>query len=294
LRRRQRTIGKIASVTGFGLWRGVDVRVEFRPAPPGTGLVFVRADLASPARIPATVANRVESPRRTTLAVGDASVEMVEHVLAACAGLRVDNCEIWVDQVEMPGLDGSSLAFVEALDEAGIVTQSASRPRLVVAEPLRVGTDAAWVEARPADDGSFSCEYHLDYGPGPIGRQACSAEISPAVFRNELAAARTFLLREEAEALQSSGLGARVTYQNVLVFGEHGPLENRLRFPDECARHKTLDMVGDLALAGCDLVGRVVAHRSGHRLNAELVAALLEREKVVSGEQRVLEAKKSA
>lgn len=286
LRRRQRTIGKITSVAGFGLWSGKDVRVEFHPAPPGTGLVFVRADLEPRARIPVAVGNRVEMPLRTTLAVGDASVEMVEHIIAACAGLQVDNCEIRVDQVEMPGMDGSSLAFVEALDEAGIVTQSATRPQLVVAAPVRVGTETEWVEARPADHGGFSCEYQLDYGPGPIGCQTFSGRVSPDVFRKELAAARTFLTQDEAAKLRSSGLGARVTYQHVLVFDEHQPIGNELRFENECARHKALDMVGDLALAGCDLVGHVVARRSGHRLNAELVAALLQQETRLKHEQQ--------
>jgi len=217
-------------------------------------------------------------PRRTTLAIDQVSVEMVEHIIAACAGLGVDNCEIWVDQVEMPGMDGSSLAFVEALDEAGIVIQSEPRPRWVVNEPTRVGSETEWVEARPADHGEFSCEYHLDYGTGPIGCQVFSMQVSPKAFRTELAGARTFLLQQEAEWLRSQGLGARVTYQNVLVFDDHGPIENELRFVDECVRHKTLDLIGDLALAGCDLVGHIVAHRSGHRLNAALVTTLLEKE----------------
>ncbi len=275
--RQQRTIGKTTSVTGFGLWSGNDVHVEFRPAAPDTGLVFVRSDLARHTRIPAAVDWRIEVPRRTNLAVGEVTVAMVEHVIAACAGLQIDNCEIWVDEAEMPGMDGSSSAFVEALDEAGIVAQSAPRSQLVVTEPLRVGSDTEWVEARPTDDGVLTCEYHLDYGPGPIGRQSFRLSLSPDAFRQELAPARTFLMLQEAEWLRSSGLGTRVTYQDLLVFDDERPIDNRLRFDDECVRHKTLDMVGDLALAGCDVIGHVVAHRSGHRLNAELVAALLER-----------------
>jgi len=285
--RRQRTIGKIASVTGFGLWSGRDVRVEFRPAPSGTGLVFVRSDLEPQTRIPATVIHRLEMPRRTTLAVGNVSVEMVEHIIAACAGLQIDNCEIWVDQVEMPGMDGSSLAFVEALDDAGIVTQSAPRPQLMVREPLRVGTATEWVEAWPTDHDGLSCEYQLDYGPGPIESQTYRLHVSPGTFRKELAAARTFLLQHDAERLRSSGIGARVTYQNLLVFDEHSPIDNELRFDDECVRHKTLDLIGDLALAGCDLVGHVVAHRSGHRLSAELVAAWLEKEQQIQDYQKI-------
>ncbi len=275
--RRQRTIGKTASVTGFGLWSGNDVRVDFRPAPPGTGLVFVRSDLASYPRIPAAVMHRIEMPRRTTLAVDGVKVEMVEHIIAACAGLHIDNCEIWVDQAEMPGMDGSSFAFVEALDDAGIVPQSEPRSQLLVTETVRVGTATEWVEAHPARQDILSCEYQLDYGPGPIGCQTFSSPVSPDVFRQELAAARTFLLEAEAARLRSSGLGARVTYDNLLVFDEHGPIKNDVRFADECVRHKTLDMVGDLALAGCDIIGHVVAHRSGHRLNAALVTALKQR-----------------
>jgi len=238
----------------------------------------VRSDLESQTRIPATVDHRIEMPLRTTLAVGDVSIEMVEHIIAACAGLQVDNCEIWVDQVEMPGMDGSSLAFVEALDAAGIVTQSEPRPQLKVDEPLRVGTEGEWVEVSPAEHDGLSCEYHLDYGTGPIGRQTYGLQVSADGFRNELAASRTFLLQHEAQRLRSSGFGSRVTYQDVLVFDEHSPIDNELRFHDECVRHKTLDLIGDLALIGCDLAGHVVAHRSGHRLNAELVMALLERE----------------
>jgi len=274
--RRQRTIGKTTSVTGFGLWSGHDVRVEFRPASAGSGLVFVRSDLEVPVKIPVAVSNRIDMPLRTTLAVDGVSVEMIEHIIAACAGLQIDNCEIWVDQVEMPGVDGSSWAFVEALDDAGVVTQEDARPQLVVTQRVRVGTASSWVEARPVNDGQFSCEYQLDYGPGPIGCQNFSMRVTPEAFRNELAKARTFLLQHEAERLRSNGLGERVTYQNVLVFDAQGPIENTLRFDDECVRHKTLDLVGDLALSGCDLIGHFVAHRSGHRLNAELVKTLLE------------------
>ena len=119
-----------------------------------------------------------------------------------------------------------------------------------------------------------------------IGRQSLQLAITPDVFRRELAAARTFLLEEEAQWLVARGLGTRATRQNVLVFDDNGPMENELRFPDECVRHKTLDLLGDLALTGCDLVGQFVAHRSGHRLNAELVKALLVEEEIVEGRRR--------
>lgn len=266
----------MAAVSGFGYWSGQDVHVEFRPAPAGTGVVFVRRDLSPARRIPALVANRVEIPRRTSLRAQGASVEMVEHVLAALAGLRIDNCEVWVDAPEMPGLDGSSLPFVEALDEAGSVEQNAERPFLIIRELTRLGDEQSWVEAHPPRQPGLSLMFRLDYGRGnPISRQTYQTPITPETFRNELASSRTFLLKSEADWLQGQGLGLRASTQDLLIFDEDGLVDNELRFPNECARHKTLDLVGDLALAGCDLVGHVVAYRSGHRLNAELVAAVL-------------------
>ncbi len=284
--RSQHTIAKTVEVTGFGYWSGQDIRVEFRPADVGTGLVFVRRDVAALPRIAAVVANRIETPLRTTLSSEGVTVEMVEHVLAACAGLEVDNCEIWVDQPEMPGCDGSSQVFVDALTRAGIVEQKAIRKRLVVKEVTRVGDGESWVEIRPRPRGGFALRYRLDYGSdSAIGRQTIELAVTPSAFRRELAPARTFLLESEAEWLRSRGLGTRVTEKDLLVFGDEGPIGNELRFDDECVRHKALDLVGDFALAGCELIGQVIAHRSGHRLNAELVRALLS-EGELAGEQR--------
>ncbi len=285
--RSQRTISRPVSVQGFGFWSGRDVTLEFRPAAPDTGIVFVRSGGDAPHRIPAVVANRIETPRRTTLTSGGAKVEMVEHVMAALAGLRIDNCEVWVDEEEMPGCDGSSLPFVAALDEAGVVEQSACVPRLVVRNITRLGNDESWVEARPSAGGGMSIKFRLDYGTGnAIGRQTLQMAVTPDSFRTELAPCRTFVLEEEAEWLVSRGLGKRATYQNLLVFDKDGPVDNELRFRDECVRHKALDLVGDLALAGCDLVGHFIAHRSGHRLNAELVRALLNEEEIVESRRR--------
>lgn len=250
--------------------------MEFRPAPVDHGVVFVRGDLNPVRRIPATVHHRIETPRRTTLSCQGASVEMVEHVMAALAGMWIDNCEVWVNRAELPGCDGSSLPFVQAIDAAGVTTQDAARAVLYVTEPTRVGNEECWVEVQPAATPGLHLKYRLDYGAdSPIGRQTLELEVTPATFRRELAPARTFILKDEADWLRKQGLGARVTPQDLLVFDEHGPVDNELRFDAECVRHKALDMVGDLALAGCDLVGRFVAHRSGHRLNAELVKMLL-------------------
>jgi len=274
--RNQSTIAAPAVVHGFGYWDGADVSVEFRPAQIDTGIVFVRRDLDGHPRIPASVCHRVEQPRRTSLRAGGAGVDMVEHVVAALAGLNVDNCEVWVDQREMPGCDGSCEPFVRALDTAGIVDQGAPKPQRIVRECVRLGGAESWFEARPPLSGKTVLEYRLDYGPkSPIGRQSFELSLTPDSFRSELASSRTFMLRSEAEWLVAQGLGRRATYQDLLVFGDDGPIDNQLRFHDECVRHKLLDMVGDLALAGCELVGRFRAYRSGHRLNAEMVRVLM-------------------
>lgn len=285
--RNERTISSSASVAGFGYWTGRDVCVEFRPAPPGTGIVFVRSDLSPPVRIPALVAHRIEVPRRTVLRHAGASVEMVEHILAALAGMQIDNCEVWVDQPEMPGLDGSCLKFVEALDSAGIVVQPALRAQLVVRDITRLGNEDSWIEARPGRAAELTMRFRIDYGnSGAIGRQTLQIPICPATFRRDVAPARTFMLKEEADWLQSQGLGHRATSADLLVFDADGPIENELRFPDECVRHKVLDLVGDLALAGCDVLGHIVAHRTGHRLNADLVRTLLTEGEKVAGRRK--------
>lgn len=278
--RHQRTIARAATVEGFGYWSGEDCRVEFRPAPADSGITFVLAKPGrTPVRFPVSLATREDRPRRTVLRIGDVRVEMIEHAMAALAGLEIDNCEVWVTAEELPGCDGSSLAFVEALDLAGVVVQSSSTRPLVVQRKVRVGDEHKWIEAQPTNTGGLSIEFHLDYGPGnAIGRQSFAAEISPEQFRYELAAARTFVLREEADALVAMGRGTRVTTEDLLIFEADGPINNPLRYRDECVRHKVLDAVGDLALAGRPVVGHVVCYRSGHQLNAALVQAVLDQQ----------------
>jgi UDP-3-O-[3-hydroxymyristoyl] N-acetylglucosamine deacetylase len=284
--RSQQTLRQTARVDGFGYWSGLDISVEFRPAEENAGVTFVRADLAGQPRIPANVAYRVDSIRRTTLAAKNASVEMVEHVLAALFGLQIDNCEIWVDRAEMPGKDGSSLPFVEALLSAGIVKQHAKRSALVISQPIELHSGHSSIAVAPIADGlngsastiaqRLELTYELNYTEAPaIGKQTFSTVVTPESFQRELAPARTFLLKHEAEWLKNQGLGKRVTYQDLLVFDGDRVLDNELRFADECVRHKALDVVGDLALVGCDLIGHVRSHRSGHALNAAMALRLL-------------------
>ena len=274
--RKQTTIAKTVSVSGFGFWSGRDVTLSFHPAQPHSGIVFVRTDVPGQPRIPAVVQNRVDGPRRTTLVAHGCPVEMVEHVLAALAGLQIDNCEVHVDRAEMPGCDGSSQAFTEALASAELITLDADRAAIRVESSIRVGDDRAWIQAEPSDTDEFELGYQLSYACPAIGSQVFQSKVNPDVFQREIAPARTFVLLEEATQLKEQGLGKRVTYQDVLVFDDHGPLENKLRFENECARHKLLDMVGDFSLSGCDLIGNFTASRSGHRLNSQMVFALLQ------------------
>jgi len=274
--RPERTLAHTAEVRGFGLFHGVDVTLRFLPADPGTGIVFVRSDLADRPAIPARVDHVVPSQRRTTIRQGAATVDMIEHVMAALGGLRIDNCVVEIDAGECPGCDGSSRTFVEALDRAGTIEQHRMRQALVLERSVTVREGDAVLAAMPGAPGRMTLAYHLDYGRGaPIAPQSFCLGLSPGSFRDELAASRTFLLEPEAEALRAAGFGARTTAVDLLIFGRDGVIGNTLRYHDECARHKMLDMVGDLALLGFDLHGIVVAHRSGHQTNHALARRLL-------------------
>ena len=274
----QRTIRQPASVAGFGYWSGQDVRVEFRPAEAGTGIVFVRDDLGPEASLVARAEHRTDVPRRTNLCHQSVQFEMVEHAMAALAGLQIDNCIVGVDQPELPGLDGSAKAFVEALDSVGVVEQAVEVPQLEITEVVRLTDGESWVEARPVNDGSYRIRFELDYPfDAVIGRQSVETEVTPDLFRHHLSPCRTFVLEREAQALVQQGLGSRVTPQDLLMFSSTGPVQNELRFENECARHKALDLVGDLALTGCQIVGQVIAYRSSHKLNAALAKELTAR-----------------
>jgi len=272
--RSQRTLQKPVTVTGVGYWSGRENRVELEPAAADAGVVFVRADLPVAVTIPAVVEYRVEASSRTNLCIGGARVEMVEHLLSALAGLDIDCCRVRVHGEEMPGLDGSSLAFVEAIEAAGIEELDAPVDPIVVDSVVRVGDDTAWIEASPPRFSGLSVDYELDYGAGPIGRQMLSLMVTPDAYRAGLAAARTFLPAEDAERLRSAGRGLSATTGDLLIFGPDGPIDNTLRWPDECVRHKVLDLIGDLSLAGRPIHAHIRAHRSGHRLNGALASRL--------------------
>jgi UDP-3-O-acyl N-acetylglucosamine deacetylase len=273
--RQQRTIERPAEVQGVGYLTGAAVRLRFLPAPPDSGVVFVRTDLGPDARVEASVEQVTGTARRTTLGRPPVSVSLVEHVLAALSGLRLDNCTVELNASEPPGLDGSARGFVDALRTAGVRLQPGRRAVWCVENSVVVHQNGATLALHPAETSELKASYLLDYGhQSPLGRQGHTQVVTPESFANELADSRTFLLEHEAAEMQRQGLGARTTVGDLLVFGKRGPIGNRLRRANEPARHKVLDLIGDLALLGQDVCGHLVAYRSGHPLNVELVRAL--------------------
>lgn len=286
--RPQRTIARTAEVAGVGLFTGADVTLRFLPAEEDRGIVFRRADLAGRPEVPATIDYVVPRSRRTAVARGHAVVEMTEHVLAALAGLRVDNCIVELDAPEPPGCDGSSLMFADALMKADFVRQSAPRAVFVVdEEEIVVGDGDAELIAQTSCGAGLTIHYRLDYGPrSPIAPQALAVEITPHTFLEELAFARTFVLQAEIAELKAHGYGRRVTPKDLLVFSREGVVDNKLRSLDECVRHKILDCVGDFALLGCDLHGHISAYRSGHSMNREMVRRLHDAARLVAHQEK--------
>jgi len=273
--RRQRTLAEVAEVQGVGLVTGTKIKLRFRPAAPDTGVAFLRTDIPDATPIQARVESVTGTARRTTLGSGKNQVTLVEHVLAALAGMRVDNCIVELDGPEPPGLDGSSEGYVDTLLSAGTTLQNSRKARLSVSEPVTVSQGNSTLSIYPREGDDLIISYLLDYGPfSPIAPQSLTLVVNPDRFQKELACCRTYVLEHEAIELQRQGVGRHLNPSEILVFGPKGLIDNRLRFSDEPARHKILDLVGDLALCGYDLVGHVVAYRSGHPLNVELARAL--------------------
>ena len=275
--RRQRTISLEAEIEGHGLFTGQSVHLRLKPAPANTGLVFRRVDLGEDATVPAGIQSVAKRFQRTALANGDVCVETAEHLLAALAGLGIDNLYAELNAPELPTGDGSAADYVRLLRQAGIVEQDQERPVLHVTEPVSICEGDGVITALPGPEDELSLTYHLDYGPqGVIPLQIFSLKLTPDAFVEELAATRTFILESEVEDLRQRGYGSQATYEDLLVIGPEGPINNTYRFPDEPVRHKLLDIVGDLFLLNCDLRGRVVAMRSGHVHNHRLIRRLLE------------------
>ncbi len=270
----QTTIGKRVEIRGVGLFSGREVAVELVPAKVDTGVVFVRTDLPGRPQIPALCECFGPIDRRTTLQSGEVGIHTVEHLLACCNGLGVDNLDVEISEEELPVGDGSALIFANAMWDAGVVELDSPRKHFRVEEPLVLQDGDARLEVHPGVGQELSIRYALDYDGPPLGRQEVSFKIQPEVFLEQIAPARSFCLEVEASEMQSRGLGVGATYENTLVIGPDGPIQNEFRFPDEAARHKVLDLLGDLMLLGRRLRGSIRAERSGHSLNTKLVEEL--------------------
>lgn len=272
---RQTTLRETVSLTGVGVHTGALATITVSPADAGTGYVFARSRGAGPVLdLHADISHVGATELCTTLRAGDWSVATVEHLLAALSGLEIDNAIIAVDGCEVPAMDGSSAPFVAAFDAAGVVTLDERRAYIRILRPIRVEQGASFAEIRPYPGRRF--EIDLDYDNPVIGKQRLAVDLTPGLFRGDIAPARTFGFLEEVEMLRARGLARGGSLDNALVIGNGAVLNpGGLRFADEFVRHKMLDAIGDLALAGAPILGCYHSYRGGHRLNASVVEAFL-------------------
>jgi UDP-3-O-[3-hydroxymyristoyl] N-acetylglucosamine deacetylase len=274
---RQTTLRAQATVTGVGVHSGLPVSLTLGPASVDAGFIFVRAGLDGCDREVRASAETVISTEFATV-LGDREgplVSTAEHVLAALRGMGVDNATIEIDGPEVPIMDGSAAAFVAAIDQAGILTQPASRRFIQVLKPVQVTMGDSFGELRPHATG-FRAELEIDFANPVIGRQSYVLDLSPERFRREISRARTFGFMNDQARLWSAGFALGASFENSVVFDETRLLNSEgLRYSDECARHKVLDVIGDLALAGLPLLGAYRSVRGGHKLNHAVLTALM-------------------
>jgi UDP-3-O-[3-hydroxymyristoyl] N-acetylglucosamine deacetylase / 3-hydroxyacyl-[acyl-carrier-protein] dehydratase len=278
---KQKTITRSASLSGVGLHTGLPATVTLKPAAVKSGLRFIRTDLGGKVvRVaPDTAVMEAGITRCTAIQEAGVRVYTIEHLLAAVAGLGIDNLDIEITGEEVPGMDGSSKEFLEALKASGIVEQDALKEYIEVKEPITVTNGQSSVTIEPAKD--FSVTYSLEYENHPALRhQLFNSSVTVDSFERDIAPARTFCLESEVAAIRQHGLGKGANETNTLVMGNNGPVGNTLRFADECARHKALDIVGDLFLLGKPLRGHVKGHKSGHALNRQLVQKIMEQNRM--------------
>lgn len=270
---RQRTLQRIVETQGVGLHSGKLVSLRLMPAPANTGIVFVRTDLED-REIPARVEWVAQQELAMSLSRDGAQVLTVEHLLAALYATGVDNVRVELNGPEIPVFDGSSRMFLHLIDEAGVKNLAAFQSTLVVRRSVRVASPDGGrsVLVEPSD--VFEVDYSIEFNHALVGRQRVAIDVTEESFRNELSTARTFCFLKDVEAMRSRGLALGGSLESAVVIGESGFLSSP-RMKDEFVRHKALDVVGDLALLGFRLRGRVVAQCAGHALHAELVRALL-------------------
>lgn len=269
----RKSIAKPVSASGVALHAGRPVAMTLAPAAPGAGVVFRRSDLGN-VQIPARYDRVADTRLGTVLAsVSGASVGVVEHLMAAVAGLEIDDLLVTLDGPEPPILDGDALSYLRLLEEAGIVESEKPRRAIRVLKPVRVEQGAARAALVPSAERQF--DFEIVFASAAIGTQRFSWTFSPEAFRRDIAPARTFGFMHELDALLKAGLGRGASLENTLAIeGDRVVNADLMRFPDEFVRHKILDAIGDLALAGAPLLARFEGVRSGHALNNALLRAL--------------------
>ncbi len=282
---KQRTIQKQLSLSGIGLHTANKVNITFKPADVNTGINFVRVDLPNKPVIRASVSSLLSpacSLRRTSVGQDGVEIQTIEHLMAALSGAGIDNIRIEIDNNEIPGMDGSSLNFLDLFNRCGIVEQEKERRYFSIKEPIFVEEEGSYIIALPSAE--FKISYTLSYNHVFVRKDFLEVNLIPDVFKTEIASARTFCLEEEANELQRGGMGLGANYDNTLVVGEKGVIKNKLRFENEFVRHKILDLIGDLYLVGLPLKAHIIALKSGHSLNLKLAAKIArQKERYSSG-----------
>ena len=272
--RKQLTIARPIECSGVGLHSGQPVTLTLRPAPPGTGIVFIRHGEGKPVSLKASIANLMPSELCTAIHVNGTSVRTVEHMLAALVGLEIDNVYVDVDAPEVPVMDGSAGPFVRLIREAGIAPQERSRSFIKIVKPIGVTDGDRRVVIQPSAGSRIT--YSIEYDHPLIKKQTFVYDCSVTAFEQEIAEARTFGFLSEVEDLWARGLGKGGSLENTIVLSERNILNKTgLRFQDEFVRHKILDLIGDLALLGMPFIGHLIADRSGHALHTKLVETVL-------------------
>lgn len=272
---KQRTLKNPIRATGVGLHTGRKVLLVLRPAPDNVGIVFRRTDLDNPVDIPARATNVTETMLGTTLAVGDAKVSTVEHLLSALAGLGIDNAFIELSAPEVPIMDGSAAPFASVIEEAGLKRHAQSRKFLAIRQPISVIDGEKRVSIIPSR--FFRITFDIAFQHPCIALQQRSVKVSAASFRRDLAPARTFGFLKDVEMLKAAGLARGGSLENAIVVDDERILNPEgLRFQDEFVRHKILDAIGDLSLVGYPILGHVRAFKAGHDINHQLVEQILD------------------
>lgn len=268
---KQKTINSIVALSGVGLHTGAQVNLRFVPAPENTGISFVRVDMPGKPEIKVCFENiaRRNMGRCTTLECNGAVINTVEHLMAVLCGLEITNLVVEMDGEEVPGLDGSGLRFWEGLQKAGVVEQNADAEVYIITEPVGVEEKGSSIYIVPSEN--YRISYTLDYDHPGLRSQFFSTVVDSDKFQTDIAPSRTFCMEEEADQLRALGFGKGANYDNTLVVGREGVVQNQVRFDDEFARHKVLDLIGDLYLLGVPIRGHIFAVKSGHTLNYKIL-----------------------